>query len=301
MAFQIKNRGDVLGTNDQVNLTVRFKDQNGNPTNTDSYPKVSLVDPDGLMIFAPTSAGVTNTGVGQYSFIFTIPYNGPFGIFSDNWVGYVNGFRVEANLNFAVLGTQVPGPSLDGRPHLGDDVPYEYSDCAINNINKLLKSLRARLNSSGKAKSVDGYGNTTYISCDIFTVDMLVTFLASALWEFNQIPFFTSFNFDDSAFIEQFGEVLVEYATLYALASQALIERGREYNITDSGVSFSPPTVSELMMTQYNSLLTNYWERIREIKKSLRPRPISLGVFGMTNGISPQIKRLSHLRARQIF
>jgi hypothetical protein len=131
---------------------------------------------------------------------------------------------------------------------------------------------------------------------------MLVTFLATALWDFNQVPYFTFFNFDDSAFVEQFGEVLVEHATLQALASQALIERGREYNITDSGVSFQPPTVSELMMTQYSALFTAYNEKLKQIKSSLRPHPLSLGQFNMNSGaINPAIRNLSRLRARRIF
>ena len=46
--------------------------------------------------------------------------------------------------------------------------------------------------------------------------------------------------------MEQFGEILVEGATLYALASQALIERGREFQITDNGLNFNPPTVSRV-------------------------------------------------------
>jgi hypothetical protein len=302
MAFKIRKRGEEIGATDQVELTVKFKDQYGRPTNADSFPTVSIVDANGRMMWAPTSAGVAQSGEGQYSFIFTVPYDGPYGIFQDNWIGYINGFRVEANLNFVVVGTQVPGPSLDGRPHLGDDVAYEYSDCAIININKLIKSLRARMNSSGLAKSVDGYGNTTYVSCDIFSVDMLVTFLATALWDFNQVPFYTFFNFDDSAFIEQFGAVLVEGATLQALASQALIERGREYQITDSGVSFSPPTVSELMMTQYSALFTAYNEKLKQIKSSLRPHPLGLGVFNANSGaIIPAIKNMQHLRARRIF
>ena len=220
--------------------------------------------------------------------------------YEDIWVGYINGFRVEADFNFVVVKTDVPSINDDGRVHLGDDVPFEYSQEATKNINKLIKSLRARLNSSGKAKSVDGYGNTVYLDCDIFSVDMLVTFLATALWDFNQVPYFTFFDFDDCSFVEQFGEVLVESATLQALASKALIERGREFQLTDNGLNFNPPTVSELMMTQYSALFTAYNEKLKMIKNSLRPRPVGLGVFSISGGINPAVRRLRHLRERQI-
>ena len=197
----IKNRGELIDVTDQVNLTIQFRDTSGTPINTDTYPNISVVQPSGLVAIAPTSAGVQQIGTGKYSFIYTVPINGPYGIYNDIWVGYINGFRVQTNFEFVVLHTQVPGINTDGYVHLGDDPGFNYSQCAIKNINKLLKSLKARLNSSGKAKSADSYGNTIYVDCDIFSIDMLVTFLSTALWDFNQVPFFTFFQFDDDNFV----------------------------------------------------------------------------------------------------
>lgn len=297
----IKARGELIDVTDQVNLTVQFKDTSGNPIDTDSFPTISIVQPSGLVALAPTSAGVARIGTGKYSFVYTVPINGPYGVFNDIWVGYVNGFRVETQFEFVVLHTQVPAINTDGYAHLGDDPGFNYSQAAIKNINKLLKSLKARLNSAGKAKSTDKYGNVIYVDCDIFSIDMLVTFLATALWDFNQVPFFTFFTFDDDNFVEQFGEILVEGATLYSLASKSLIERGREFQITDNGLNFNPPTVSELMNTQYSALLTHYWEKLKMIKASLRPAPRGLGVFSMNSAVNPAFARLRHLRARRLY
>lgn len=296
----IKARGEKLDVTDQVNLTVQFKDSNGTPIDTDSYPKISIIQPSGLVLLAPTSVGVAQVSTGKYSYIFTVPINGPYGVFNDVWVGYVNGYRVETTFSIVVTHTQVPSINTDGYVHLGDDPGFDYSQDAIKNINKLLKSLKARLNSSGKAKSSDAYGNTIYVDCDIFSYDVLTTLLATALWDFNQVPYFTFFQFDDANFVEQFGEVLVEGATLYSLASKALIERGREFQLTDNGLNFNPPTVSELMQTQYGALLTHYWEKLKYIKNSLRPAPRGLGVFSMNSGINPAFARLRHLRARRL-
>lgn len=296
----IKARGELIDVTDQVNLTVQFKDTSGNPVDTDSFPKISIIQPSGLVALAPTSAGVTKIAPGKYSFIYTIPINGPYGVFNDIWSGFINGFYIETTFSFVVAHTQMPAINTDGYAHLGDDPGFNYSQCATKNINKLLKSLKARLNSSGKAKSTDSYGNVVYVDCDIFSIDMLVTFLATALWDFNQVPFFTFFTFDDDGFVEQFGEILVEYATLQALASKALIERGREFQFTDNGLNFNPPTVSELMTTQYSTLLTHYWEKLKYIKNSLRPAPRGLGVFSMNSAINPAFARLRHLRARRI-
>lgn len=296
----IRARTELIDVTDQVNLTIQFKDSLGNLINTDSFPQISIVQPSGLVALAPTSAGVAQINTGLYSFIYTVPINGPYGVFADIWTGYVGGQKVVASFQFIVNHTDVPALNTDGYVHLGDDPGFDYSQAALKNINKLIKSLKARLNSAGKAKAYDTYGNVMYVDCDIFSVDMLTTFLATALWDFNQVPYFTNFTFDEDFFIKQFGEVLVERATLDALASQALIERGREFQITDNGLNFNPPTVSELMQTQYATLLTNYWEKLKYIKNSLRPHPKGLGIFSMTSGLNPAVARLRHLRQRRI-
>jgi hypothetical protein len=297
----VKARGELISPTDQVNLTIQFKDQYGRPVNTDSYPTISLVQPSGLICLAPTSKGITHTGKGQYSYIFTTPINGPLGVWRDTWIGYINGFRVESMFEFIINTTQLPSINTDGFVHLGDDPGFNYSQTATKNVNKLIKSLRVRLNSSGKAKAADNYGNTVYVSCDIFSVDMLATFIATALWDFNQVPYFTFFNFDNDAFIEQFGEILVEGATIYALASVALIERGKEFQINDNGLSFTPPTMAEILQTQSAALATMYFDKLKMIKNSLRPNPLGLGIFGMQSGMNPLVRQLKHLRARQLF
>jgi len=298
--MSIKARGELIDVTDQVNLTIQFRDGQGNPVNADSYPTISIIQPSGLVLLAPTSTGVTQVSTGKYSYIWTVPINGPYGVFNDVWAGFINGFRVETEFSFVVAHTQMPAINSDGYIHLGDDPGFHYSQCALANINKLIKSLRARLNSAGKAKSADAYGNTIYVDCDIFSVDMLATFIATALWDFNQVPYFTFFTFDDQDFVDQFGEILVEGATLYSLASKSLIERGREFQITDNGLNFNPPTVSELMQTQYSTLLSHYWEKLKYIKNSLRPAPRGLGVFSMNSAINPAFARLRHLRARRL-
>jgi hypothetical protein len=297
--MSIKARGELLTPTDVVNLTVQFYDMNGNPVNTDFFPTVAIVQPSGL-VNTPTSAGVQQIAVGTYLFQFTVPINGPYGVWNDIWQGSVNGAVTVDTLSFVVSDTDLPAIiNSDGYVHLGDDPGFNYSQTAIRNINKLMKTLRARLNSSGKSQTTDAYGNTIYIDCDIFSVDMLATFIANAITDFNQVPYFTFFTFEDTQIIDQFHDIIVEGATLMALASQALIERGREFTINDNGVSFTPPSISELLQTQYSTLLSNYWEKLKYIKNSMRPAPIGLGGFYFMGG-NPIIKNLKLLRERQI-
>ena len=298
-----KARGQLLEPTDTVNLTASFYDFNGFPVNTATFPTISIIDPTGLVILPPTTTGMTQLNVGQYLYQYTIPYAPAFGVYNDIWQGNIgDGYIVTQTLSFIVETTDLPAVNTDGYRHLGDDFGFNYSQCAINNINKLLKMLKARLNSSGKSKSTDNYGNVIYVTCDIYSTDMLVTFLANALSDFNQIPYFTRFTFDDVQFVDQFADILVEGATIIALASQALIEKGREYQITDNGVNFNPPAVAELLETQYSTQLQNYWEKLKYIKNSLRPAPLGLGTLQVLSPYSnPMVMRLRHLRSRQIF
>ncbi len=296
----IKARGELIELTDSVNLTIQFKDNFGVPRDTDSVPQISLISPSGMVILNPTSLGVTRIDIGKYQYTFAVPISGPYGVYNDVWVGYIDGFRVESTFSFVVSHTDLPAINSDGYWHLGDDVGFHYSQNAILNINKLLKTLRARLNSSGKTKSKDVSGNTIFIDCDIYSVDVLVTFLAAGLANFNAIPYFTRFTFEDTDIIDTFHEILVQHATIYALASKALIERGKEFQINDNGVSFTPPTMSELLNTQFNTLLTAHNEQVKYIKNSMRPAALGLGTLRPL-AASPAALRLRHLRARQIF
>lgn len=297
----LTTRTQLIDVTDTVQLVAQFTNLAGIPTNLNSFPKISIISPSGLVLMTPTSSGVMQLDVGKYQFNFTIPYNGPYGVWSDVWSGTMGVNLLQNSFEFIVVNSDVPRyVNNDGYVALGDDPGFNYSQLAIININKLMKTLRARLNSHGKSKSTDAFGNTVYVDCDIFSVDMLVAFLANALSDFNQVPFFTFFNFEDTTILDQFHDIIVEGATLMALASQALIERGREYTVNDNGVSLTPPTVSEMLMTQYNTLLTNYYDKLKFIKASMRPNPMGLGIFGVTSSISPAFARMRHLRSRRI-
>jgi hypothetical protein len=141
---------------------------------------------------------------------------------------------------------------------------------SAKNSAKLISLLKQRLSSNGKVKSEDVLGNTIYVDCDIFSIEMLDSFLELSLSNFNQLPVFTSFTLDDDTFVNTFTEILVEGAVLYALSSQALIERGREFQIMDNGIHYTMPSVSELLQTQYSVLLGHHFNKLQIIKAQIR-------------------------------
>jgi hypothetical protein len=297
--MEIKARGQLLEPTDIVNLSIQFRDNLGNPINTDSFPTIAIIQPSGLIALPPTSAGVSQLDVGKYLYQFTIPFNGPFGVWNDMWNGTINGADVINTFSFVVEHTDLPAINSDGYVHIGDDPGFNYSQVAIHNINKLMKTLKARLNNDGKAKSTDAFGNVIYIDCNVFSNEMLATFIANSISDFNQVPYFTWFTLEDTPIIDQFHDIFVERATIDAMASQALIERGREFAITDNGVNFNPPSVSELLNTQYSTMLTNYYDKLKYIKNSMRPSALGLGTLRPLS-TNPQFLRMRHLRARQI-
>lgn len=139
----------------------------------------------------------------------------------------------------------------------------------IRNSNNLLALLKNRLQSNGKSQSRDKYNNIIYVDCDIYSNETLLSFIELALSEFNQTPHFTFYTLENSRFVDCFAEVLVEGATLYALSSKALIERGREFLIQDDGVHFAPPAVSDMLNTQFSTLLSHHWDKLKIIKASI--------------------------------
>lgn len=296
----IRSRSETIQHTDTVRLKALFTGPDGQLTDLDSFPQISIVQPSGNVMLGPTSSGVARINVGTYEYDLVIGINDDIGVWNDVWTGSLDGFTVQSSGSFVVIDTNLPAVNSDGYVHLGDDPGFDYSQFAIMNINKLLKDLKARLNSSGKSLATDKYGNKIYVDCDIFSVDILVTFLADALWNFNQIPHFTLFTFDDTEFVKQFGNILVQGATIQALSSKALIERGREFTISDNGINFTPPTVSELLNTQYAAELANHTEKLKQIKASMKPSPIGLGGINITAAKNPIISQLRHRRARQI-
>lgn len=295
----LRSRNETIFPTDSVALTATFKDQFGIPVDTDSFPQITVMQPSGSIAVGPTSAGVSKIDTGKYQFNFPVNIT-QAGVFADTWVGYISGNRIEATFNFVVAYTNMPSVRMDGYEHLGDDIGFDYSQEAIHNINKLLKTLRARLRSRGQVKVKDSSGNDIWVDCDIFSVETLVSLLGNSLSFFNQVPHLTFFTFEETYFVDQFHEILVEGALMNALQGQALLEVGAQQQISDSSVSFNPPNLGEMINGQYSSIFGQYFEKIKFIKNYFKPHSLGLGKFNMMSGNNPAVAKLRHKRAGQI-
>lgn len=298
----IKFRGEIIFSTDTIQLRAKFKDSLGALVDLDTFPQISILQPSGNVLLAPTSAGVTRLAKGIYSFDFITELNSNIGIWSDLWSGTLLGTPVNGEFNFVIHNTQMPFVNTDGYVSIGDDPGFNYSQLAIKNINVLIKTLKARLDSSGKHLTKDKFGNEIFMDCDIFSVEQLVCFIANSLSWFNELPLFTLFTFEDTEILQQFHDVIVQGATIMALSSKALLERGREFVLSDNGISYTPPTVSELMNTEWSGELQAHTEKLKIIKKNMRSFPKGLGTMtSFASGNNPAISRMRFRREGRIW
>ena len=293
---------DRLGIKGQyIDLYVRFKDISGAYADTDATPKVKIVDSNGTTLQSLSSSGVSKLtdSTGLYKCSFKIPLTARDGYATDYWEAKIGDQAVTATFSFDIIdgGTVTKDTEEDFVP--GNEYTFDFTRTEAEAIDKLLKILKKRLKNDGVRKVPDGAGGYTEEACFIFNNDELTCFLVNSLSEFNQWPHFTEFTFSDPQTTGIFLDIIVQGAMLLALAAQSLIERGREFTITDNGVTYQPPQVSEILNSQYGTQLAYYKEKLKMIKTSLKPAPKGLGTFRVT-AVSPNFLRLRHLRERQI-
>lgn len=287
-----------------VLLSIQYYGYDGQQADPDQAPTITIRNPDGATVVPTTSTGVTRDDIGLYSYIYRVPGSSGVGLWTDIWNTSLSGFDLTNTFQFLVA-TETTNT---GTIKLGDDVLFDFSEQEIIGINILLKFLKARLRNDGKkpvrdqfgAIVYDAYGEIQTEACNVFSDDILVCFLCQALSEFNMVPFFTSYTFADELIYKLFAAALVEGAYVFAVASQALVEKGRDFTISDGGLSYQPPQLGDFLNTHYGTWLTSYRERLKFIKNSIRPGPKSFGTYSNMSSGSPAFSRLKHLRSRRI-
>lgn len=135
-------------------------------------------------------------------------------------------------------------------------------------------------------------------ACWAFNEDEVDMFLEASLADFNAEPTFTNFNWHDLE--DRWLHVIALGAQVMALYAQGLVEVGREFVITDNGISFQPPAISGYIQSTASQLLAHYDQLKQRIKGNMKPRPQAVGLF-IPLAIHPAFIRLRHLRERRLF
>lgn len=294
----IYTRGTQVPTGGTIQLKAQFNNSSGIPADLPNFPAIQVIQPNTAIYRDYSSVGVYKLSTGIYALNFVVPINAATGVYYDNWRGTDGyGFTTRGSFNFIVSNTNLAAPNIDGYIHLGDEPESDLSQTALANINRLMKMLSMRLQNTGRRPTTDGYGNKVYEYCNIFSIDEMYAFLCSALSEFNNTPHFTVFTFEDDIVID-FRDVIVEGAYIMALLSKALIEKGREFTISDNGLSYSPALVGDLLNSQASTLLSAYREKLKYYKSNFKPYPKGLGTLRIT-AVSPLLMRLRYRREGQ--
>jgi hypothetical protein len=182
---------------------------------------------------------------------------------------------------------------------IGDAARVTYTADEIAGINILLAQLKARLKNNIEVETTDAFGNVTYTECSVFTDDELTWFLRCSLSEFNQTPHFTDFTFDMEVIYDRFAYIITEGAFILGAAAQMLIEAGREFQITDNGITMNPPPLSTVLNNELSQFVSRHTDMLHKIKWSIKPTPVGFGGFRVL-AVSPNFMRLRHLRQRRI-
>tara|TARA_Y100001970_G_C14210939_1_gene846870 strand:+ start:876 stop:1799 length:924 start_codon:yes stop_codon:yes gene_type:complete len=303
------NRNQAI-RGETVELSIQYYGVDGLPKDTDSTPEIQITDINGDTVVTTTSVGVTKEDKGLYVYSYDVGSAVDTGLWTDVWTAEIGGAAISSEFKFLVTGSpsSSAGSTEPGTISLGDDVDFDFSESELVGLNILLKHLKTRLRSDGKKPSrdeygafiTDGYGEMIMEECNVFSDEVLACFLSASLSEFNMIPFFTSFTFSDEIIYKTFAHAITEGALILALSSQALVEKGRDFTISDGGISYQPPALGDFLSTQYQNFMQSYRERLKFIKNSIRPNPTSFGTFTNLSSGAPAFVRLRHLRSRKI-
>ncbi len=288
-----------------VSLSIQYYGPDGLEMDAEDGPYVKILDPDGSIIVASTESGITKADTGLYVYEFDVGSGVDKGLWTDVWSATVDGIILSNEFKFLVTDE---ASAVAGSARLGDEVDFDFSEAELVGLNILLKQLKARLRSDGKKPArdkygsfiTDGYGELVMEDCNVFSDEILACFLSAALSEFNMIPFFSSFSFADEIIYKTFSHAITEGAYILALSSQALVEKGRDFTISDGGISYQPPALGDFLNGHYQNFMTSYRERLKFIKNSIRPNPTSFGTFTNLSSGAPAFVRLRHLRSRKI-
>lgn len=281
-----------------VNLDITIRNSLGQPTDADQLPDVQIVNSNGVTERIYSASGVLKTAKGEYRLPYSIPSVGPVGTWDDSWRAMVNGNQITGTYSFSVLNATI-SMSADPGSEIGDAVIEDWTQVEIDGINILMKMLKARLRNNNQSESVDDFGNKTFSDCYIFTDTELEQFIKASVSEFNQTPHRTNFSVGDQMIYDIHAYVITEGAYILAIASQMLIEAGREFTVSDNGITMSPPPLSTILNNELSAFLTRHTDMLKYIKTSMKPGPRGIGTYRVL-AIAPSYLRLRHLRQRQI-
>lgn len=117
-------------------------------------------------------------------------------------------------------------------------------------------------------QSKDQHGNIVYLDKNSLHDDVLLKLLTSTLEELLAATG-KNFNLNNIDQVIPYTDLLIKGTVVKFLGRQALIEKGREFNISDEqvGISLNPPKVSEVIQKQFEIEFKEYCTQLADLKK----------------------------------
>lgn len=140
--------------------------------------------------------------------------------------------------------------------------------------------------------------NDTDSGCEIFSDSQLLSYIDLGLMSVNSHPTWTFYTLDSVP--RDWYNCIVLGAYVYALNAQGLVERARNFNISDQGVSYTPPDLPGHFQSLAQLMDAKFLAEKERIKANVKPAPIGLGSSRCLTP-NPMVLRARHLRAHRFF
>lgn len=134
-------------------------------------------------------------------------------------------------------------------------------------------------------------------ACQIWDDGLMLQYLDQSLMDVNSHPMKTFYTMESLP--RDWISVVVLGGCVYALNSQGLIERARNFNISDQGIAYTPPALPEHMQALATFLDQKFQVAKEKIKANEKPMPMGLGTTRVL-APNPTLARLRHLRAHRM-
>lgn len=133
-------------------------------------------------------------------------------------------------------------------------------------IDYYIKLVRARLADDNVVKSKDSSGNDVFFKSEIYTDEQIVSYLEGSLQRLNVLlPKGLSFEATPLEIFE-LTDLVVQGAVITALASKALLEKGREFSFLNGGIKYAPPNTSDILMRQWEVEMVDYRSKVEAVR-----------------------------------
>ena len=140
--------------------------------------------------------------------------------------------------------------------------------------------------------------NDTDSACEIFGDSQLLSYIDLGLMDVNSHPTFTYY--DINSVPRDLYNCIVKGAYVFAIDAQGLVERARNFNITDQGVSYTPPDLPGHFQTLSQMVRAEYQAEKEKIKANVRPAPCAIGSTRVLTP-NPLMLKMRHLRSHRFF